>query len=31
MGLDGLDMAEPFYAEYASVFHEPQDFADITK
>lgn len=31
MWLDGLYMAEPFYAEYASVFHEPQDFADITK
>lgn len=30
MWLDGLYMAEPFYAEYASVFHEPQDFADIT-
>jgi unsaturated rhamnogalacturonyl hydrolase len=31
MWLDGLYMAEPFYAEYASVFHQPQDFADITK
>jgi unsaturated rhamnogalacturonyl hydrolase len=31
MWLDGLYMAEPFYAEYASVFQEPQDFADITK
>lgn len=31
MWLDGLYMAEPFYAEYASLFHEPQDFADITK
>jgi unsaturated rhamnogalacturonyl hydrolase len=31
MWLDGLYMAEPFYAEYASVFHEPEDFADITK
>lgn len=31
MWLDGLYMAEPFYAEYASVFDEPQDFADITK
>jgi len=31
MWLDGLYMAEPFYAEYASVFHEPQDFADITR
>jgi unsaturated rhamnogalacturonyl hydrolase len=24
-------MAGPFYAEYASIFQEPQDFADITK
>ncbi|MEA2260910.1 MAG: unsaturated rhamnogalacturonyl hydrolase [Acidobacteriaceae bacterium] len=31
MWLDGLYMAEPFYAEYASVFHEPDDFADIAK
>jgi unsaturated rhamnogalacturonyl hydrolase len=31
MWLDGLYMAEPFYAEYASVFHQPRDFADITK
>ncbi len=31
MWLDGLYMAEPFYAEYASVFHEPQDFAEITR
>jgi len=31
MWLDGLYMAEPFYAEYASVFHQPQDFADITR
>lgn len=31
MWLDGLYMAEPFYAEYAELFHEPQDFADITK
>jgi unsaturated rhamnogalacturonyl hydrolase len=31
MWLDGLYMAGPFYAEYASVFHEPEDFADITK
>ena len=30
MWLDGLYMAEPFYAQYAEVFHEPQDFADIT-
>lgn len=31
MWLDGLYMAEPFYAQYASTFHEPQDFEDITK
>jgi len=31
MWLDGLYMAEPFYAQYAVTFHEPQDFADITK
>ena len=31
MWLDGLYMAEPFYAQYASVFHELQDFADITQ
>jgi len=31
MWLDGLYMAEPFYAEYAVTFHEPQDFKDITK
>jgi unsaturated rhamnogalacturonyl hydrolase len=31
MWLDGLYMAEPFYAEYASVFQEPQDFAVITR
>src|SRR5579859_1815340 len=30
MWLDGLYMAEPFFAEYAEVFHEPQDFAEIT-
>lgn len=30
MWLDGLYMAEPFFAEYASVFHEPRDFGDIT-
>jgi unsaturated rhamnogalacturonyl hydrolase len=29
MWLDGLYMAEPFYAEYASVFHEDADFDDI--
>jgi len=31
MWLDGLYMAEPFYAEYASVFQEPEKFTDITK
>ena len=31
MWLDGLYMAEPFYAEYAAIFEEPQDFTDITK
>jgi len=31
MGLDNLYMLEPFYAEYAHTFHEPADFADITK
>jgi unsaturated rhamnogalacturonyl hydrolase len=31
MWLDGLYMAEPFYAEYASVVQQPQDFPDITK
>ena len=31
MWLDGLYMAEPFFAEYASVFREPQDFAEITR
>jgi unsaturated rhamnogalacturonyl hydrolase len=30
MWLDGLYMAEPFRAEYASISHHPQDFADIT-
>ena len=29
MWLDGLYMAEPFYAEYAQMFHEPKDFDDI--
>jgi len=29
MWLDGLYMAEPFYAEYAKVFQEPKDFDDI--
>ncbi len=31
MWLDGLYMAEPFYAEYAAEFEEPQDFAEITR
>ncbi len=29
MWLDGLYMAEPFYAEYASIFHQPKDCDDI--
>ncbi len=29
--LDDQYMLEPFYAEYAATFHEPQDFAEITK
>ena len=29
MWLDGLYMAEPFYAEYASISHHPEDFKDI--
>lgn len=31
MWLDGLYMAEPFYAEYAKTFHEPATFDDVTK
>jgi unsaturated rhamnogalacturonyl hydrolase len=31
MWLDGLYMAEPFYAQWAHTFNEPQDFDDITK
>lgn len=31
MWLDGLYMAEPFYAEYAATFHHPEAFADITR
>ena len=31
MWLDGAYMAEPFRAAYAATFHEPGDFADITK
>jgi unsaturated rhamnogalacturonyl hydrolase len=30
MWLDGIYMAEPFYAEYASLFDEPADFDDVT-
>ncbi len=30
MWLDGLYMAEPFYAEYATTFHHPEAFSDIT-
>jgi unsaturated rhamnogalacturonyl hydrolase len=30
MWLDGLYMAEPFYAEYASISHHPEDLKDIT-
>jgi unsaturated rhamnogalacturonyl hydrolase len=30
MWQDGLYMAEPFYAEYAAVFHHPEAFSDIT-
>jgi unsaturated rhamnogalacturonyl hydrolase len=31
MWLDGLYMAEPFYAEYAATFHEDNAFDDIAK
>ena len=31
MWLDGLYMAEPFYAEYAQTFHQDADFDDIAK
>jgi len=31
MWLDGLYMAEPFYAEYAQTFHHPEAYADIAK
>jgi unsaturated rhamnogalacturonyl hydrolase len=31
MWLDGLYMAEPFYAEYAAKFHHPEAFSDITQ
>ncbi|QNL49262.1 glycoside hydrolase family 88 protein [Olivibacter sp. SDN3] len=29
--LDGLYMGQPFYAEYAKLFHEPEVFDDITR
>jgi len=29
MWLDGLYMAEPFYAEYAATFHQPDAFNDV--
>jgi unsaturated rhamnogalacturonyl hydrolase len=31
MWLDGLYMGEPFFAQYALMFQEPQDFKEITK
>ena len=31
MWLDGLYMAEPFYAQYATMFDEPRDFDDIAR
>jgi unsaturated rhamnogalacturonyl hydrolase len=31
MWLDGLYMAEPFFARYAADFQQPQDFAEITR
>lgn len=31
MWLDGLYMGEPFYAEYAALFHEEAAFQDITR
>lgn len=31
MWLDGIYMAEPFYARYAKLFDEPSDFDDIAK
>ena len=31
MWLDGLYMAEPFYAQYAGTFHEPAAFDDIAR
>jgi unsaturated rhamnogalacturonyl hydrolase len=29
MWLDGIYMAQPFYAEYATIFHEPDIFDDV--
>ena len=31
MWLDGLFMAEPFYAEYSAVYHQPDNFDDIAR
>ncbi|MVT08608.1 glycoside hydrolase family 88 protein [Chitinophaga tropicalis] len=31
MWLDGLYMGEPFYAEYAALFHQEEAFKDITR
>jgi hypothetical protein len=31
MWLDGLNMAEPSYAEFASTFHHPEALNDIAK
>jgi unsaturated rhamnogalacturonyl hydrolase len=31
MWLDGLYMAEPFYAQYATLFDEPTDFDDVAR
>ncbi|TGE26073.1 glycoside hydrolase family 88 protein [Hymenobacter aquaticus] len=31
MWLDGLYMAEPFYAEYSAVFNRPEGFDDVAK
>lgn len=31
MWLDGLYMGQPFYAQYAKLFNEPEDFNDITR
>lgn len=31
MWLDGLYMAQPFYAQYAKLFNEPEAFNDITR